>query len=453
MSSVEKSFRSTPSDPGSGSAPVDVRQRQGADAHDESGQPPSSRPCRNCHAELTRVFVDLGTSPLSNSYVRPDQLDEPEPHFPLRPYICDNCLLVQLPVFKSPKKIFSDYDFLSGQSQTWVEHCQWFAEQSIDRFGLHAGSRVLELASNDGTMIQAFHGHGILATGVEPAKNIARHALLRGLPTIDRFFGIELAHEMADGGYQADLIVANNVLAHVPDLDDFIGGIKTVLAPDGVVSIEVPSLVNLIEHNQFDTIYHEHFSYFTARTICDVLERRGLYAFDLEELPTHGGSLRVYAQHRTESNRYTPRLNDVTTREFKEGYAELEVYLAYASGPAELKQRMLEILTTLRHEGKRIAGYGAPAKATTFLSYCGIGPETIEFIVDSTPSKQGKYLPGARIPILHPDALTERKPDVILILPWNWQGEIHTKIEHGCPWDPMVLCRDQVLSSALAVAA
>jgi SAM-dependent methyltransferase len=406
--------------------------------------------CRNCQAELTRVFVDLGTSPLSNAYVRTDQLDEPEPHFPLRPYICDECLLVQLPVFETPEEIFGDYAFFSGQSQTWVKHCDDFATKAVQRF---RPERVLELASNDGTMLRAFQRWDVTATGVEPARNVARQALLEGLPTIDRFFTSELADELVADGYRADLIVANNVLAHVPDLDDFIGGIKTVLAPDGVVSIEVPSLVKLIEGNQFDTIYHEHFSYFTLRALCDVLYRRGLYVFDLEELPTHGGSLRVYAQHYTGNNLYSSRLNDATTHEVREGFAEIDAYLDYAHKPAELKQRMMELLTGLRREGKHIAGYGAPAKATTFLSYCGIGPETIEFIVDSTPSKQGKYLPGARIPIFPPEHLTVEQPDVIVILPWNWKDEIAAKIERDCDWNPMVLCRDEVLSGGLVALA
>ncbi len=397
--------------------------------------------CRNCHAELSRVFVDLGTSPLSNAYVRADQLDEPEPHFPLRPYICDECLLVQLPVFETPETIFGSYGFFSSQSQTWVDHCNDFADRAVERF---RPKRVLELASNDGVMLRAFHRHGMTVTGVEPARNVARHALLEGLPTIDRFFGRELAAELVTDGYRADLIVANNVLAHVPDLDDFLEGIKAVLAPDGVVSIEVPDLVRLIEDNQFDQIYHEHFSYFTANSACDALRRRGLAVFDVEGVSTHGGSLRLYANHTgiRREEYYAPL-----------GYTEVEAFMAYRQRPAALKQRVLELLTGLRHEGKIIAGYGAPAKATTFLSYCGIGPETIEFIVDSTPSKQRKYLPGARIPILHPDALIERQPDVIVILPWNWSEEITAKIARDCLWEPMVLCRDKVLSGGLIALA
>lgn len=399
--------------------------------------------CRNCNAELTRVFVDLGTSPLSNGYVEEADLDSPEPHFPLRPYICEECLLVQLPMFETPEDIFGEYDFFSGQSQTWVTHCGRFAQHLAQRRGLTRQSRVLELASNDGTLLRPLLRWTANVTGVEPARNVARQALLSGLPTINRFWGEDLAEELGD--YRADFIVANNVLAHVPDLDDLLGGVKRVLADDGIVSIEVPSLVNLIEGNQFDTIYHEHFSYFTARTLCDVLARRGLYAFDLEHLPVHGGSIRVYARHMCATNRYKPALNDATTGEFVAGYADLDRYLAYEGEPAKLKQRMLELLTGLRHEGKTIAGYGAPAKATTFLSYCGIGPETISFIVDSTPSKQGKYLPGARIPILRPDVLAERKPDVILILPWNWREEIAAKIARDCDWNPTALCRDEVL--------
>jgi SAM-dependent methyltransferase len=268
---------------------------------------------------------------------------------------------------------------------------------------------------------------------------------LRGIPTIDRFFTSELADELVADGYEADLIVANNVLAHVPDLDDFIGGVKTVLAPDGVASIEVPDLVRLIADNQFDQIYHEHFSYFTVHTACDALRRRGLEVFEVEGVATHGGSLRLYAAH--SGTRPAEPFAAL-------GHTTPDAFTDYAHRPPELKQRMLETLTALRHQGKRIAGYGAPAKATTFLSYCGIGPETIEFIVDSTPAKQGKYLPGARIPILHPDELQAREPDVVLILPWNWKDEIAAKIARDCPWEPMVLCRDEVLSEGrIAVAA
>jgi SAM-dependent methyltransferase len=314
--------------------------------------------------------------------------------------------------------------------------------------------RVLELASNDGTLLSCFYGREcVVATGVEPARNVARRALLAGIPTIDRFFTQGLADEIAATGYHADLVIANNVLAHVPDLDDFIGGIKTVLAPDGVVSIEVPNLVNLIEGNQFDQIYHEHFSYFTVRSLADALLRRGLYAFDLDPLETHGGSIRMWACHRDESNLYMPALNSAITDEVKAGYHTPDPYLAYAGEPAVLKQRMLAMLTGLRGEGRRIAGYGAPAKATTFLSYCGVGPETIEFVVDSTPAKQGKWLPGARIPILPPDALEQHRPDVIVILAWNWAEEIAAKIARDCPWEPMVICRDKVLADGrLAVA-
>lgn len=399
--------------------------------------------CRNCGAPLEHLFADLGTTPLSNDYVRAYQLDLAEPHYPLRPYVCGECLLVQLPVFQTPEQIFGTYDFLSGQSDTWVKHCHDFATQAIQRF---RPKRVLEVASNDGTMLRAFAHWDVSACGIEPARNVARRALLDGLPTIDRFLTRELAGELSATGYEADLIVANNVLAHVPDLDDFLGAIKMLLAPEGVLSIEVPNLVNLIEDVQFDQIYHEHFSYFTVRTLCDALDRRGLYAFDLETLPVHGGSIRLYARHRGERNLYSTRLNDATTAEFKAGYGHLDPYLAFASKPAELKQRMMGVVTALRGEGKSIAGYGAPAKATTFLSYCGIGPETISFIVDSTPSKQGTYLPGVRIPIFPPGHLDREKPDVILINAWNWREEIHTKIKRDCPWEPMVLCRDEVIS-------
>ncbi len=403
--------------------------------------------CRNCNATLSRVFVDLGTSPLSNAYLTEADLDEPEPHFPLRPYVCDQCGLVQLPMFETPAEIFEDYAFFSGQSATWRRHCEELAGELARRFNMGCDGSALEIASNDGVLTRELFRRGWTATGVEPARNVARHALLAGIPTICRFFGQELAIELRDAGYQADLIVANNVLAHAPDLDDFLGGIRTALAPDGVVSIEVPRLECLIADNQFDTIYHEHFSYFSLPTLADALARRELFVTDVQWLPTHGGSMRVTACHAAvglDRNGFERALDQA---------ADLDL-TGYRERPAELRHRVRESLELLRGEGKRIAGYGAPAKATTFLTYCGINAETIEFIVDSTPAKQGRYQPGARIPILPPEALAERQPDVILVLPWNWRDEIAAKIERDCPWRPMVLCRGEVLSDgALAVAA
>jgi SAM-dependent methyltransferase len=410
--------------------------------------------CRNCNARLTRVFCDLGTSPLSNGYLTEGDLDSPEPRFPLRPYLCDSCSLVQLPMFETPAEIFSEYAFFSGQSETWRVHCARLMQdlfnrrrESLGRLPMRA--RVLELASNDGTLLRHALHWTRNVTGVEPAHNIARHALLQGLPTINRFFDQALATELVADGYQADVIIANNVLAHVPDLDDFLGAARRVLAPNGLLIVEVPRLERLVEENQFDTIYHEHFSYFTLASLADVLARRGLLITDVEWLPTHGGSMRAFACHAevgTHRGGFEKALAEVG--------ADPAPLRAYAHRPAELKQRMLDTFGLLRHEGKRIAGYGAPAKATTFLTYCGIDHEQIEFIVDSTPAKQGLYQPGARIPILPPAALTEREPDVILILPHNWQDEIFAKIERDCPWGPMVLCRDKVLADgALAATA
>jgi SAM-dependent methyltransferase len=402
--------------------------------------------CRNCAAQLTRVFVDLGTSPLSNAYLARGDLDSPEPHFPLRPYVCDSCQLVQLPMFETPDEIFGDYAFFSGQSETWVLHCGRLIEGLVRRHRLTRESRVLEIASNDGPLLRAAMRWTPLVTGIEPARNVARHALLDGLPTICRFFGQELACELRDDGYQADLIVANNVLAHAPDLDDFVGGIRTALAPGGVVSIEVPRLERLVEDNQFDTIYHEHFSYFSLPTLADALARRELFVTDVEWLPTHGGSMRVTARHAALG---------LDRHGFERALREAgDIDLAgFEHRPAQLKQRMLDTLCVLRGEGRRIAGYGAPAKATTFLTYCGIDAEMIEFIVDSTPAKQGRYLPGARIPILPPEALADSEPDVIVILPWNWRDEIAAKIARDCPWGPMVLCRDEVLADGRLAAA
>lgn len=406
--------------------------------------------CRNCGARLTRIFCDLGTSPLSNAYLTDADLDQPEPHFPLRPYLCDACLLVQLPVYEPPEGIFRDYAFFSGQSDTWRAHCENLMRALMLTRRGKEHTRVLEIASNDGTLLRAAMRWTPNVVGVEPAENVARHALLHGTPTIPRFFGVALADELRSSGYQADIVIANNVLAHVPDLDDFLTGVKRVLADDGVVSIEVPRLECLVEDNQFDTIYHEHFSYFALPTLCDALARRGLLATDVEWLPTHGGSMRVTARHAAMGLDRTG-IERALAAQDRDLHSRLR---RFEHRPAELRQRMLHTLDALREEGRRVAAYGAPAKATTFLTYCGIDRETVEFIVDSTPAKQGRFQPGARIPILPPEALQERRPDVVMILPWNWRDEIAAKIDRDCGWAPMVLCRDEVLrDGALAVAA
>lgn len=404
--------------------------------------------CRNCGQPLDRVFADLGTSPLSNAYLSEPELDEAEPRFPLRPHICEYCLLVQLPVFEAPAKIFQDYAFFSGQSRTWQIHCGQLAEGLLDTW---RDARVLEIASNDGTFVREAMRWTPNVCGIEPARNVARQALLHGLPTIDEFFTAELGYQLAAEGYQADVIVANNVLAHVPDLDDFLAGVRYALHADGLMSVEVPDVWALVDDNQFDTIYHEHFSYFCLQSLCSAMARRGLAVTDVQRLPFHGGSLRATVRH-AEHARPTEALHAALEAEADRGPGDL---FAYAGQPAALKQRVREMIDALKHEGRTIAGYGAPAKACTFLAYCGIDRDEIDFIVDSTPAKQGRYLPGARIPILAPEALVDRLPDVVMILPWNWQSEILGKIDSACAgYAPMVICRDEILrDGALAAAA
>lgn len=401
--------------------------------------------CRNCGEVLEHVFVDLGMQPLANSYVDPTKKDQAETRLPLRPFVCQGCRLVQLPEYETPEGIFGDYAYFSSQSSAWVKHCGDFADLAVNRFKLQGNNRVLELASNDGALLSAFQTRGIQVLGIEPAHNIARYAQQQGIPTIDKFFGIDLAQELVNQGYQADLVCANNVLAHVPDIEDFVRGIELILAHDGVVSIEVPSLYNLIKENQFDTIYHEHFSYFSFETAIDVLERRGLKVFDVETLPTHGGSLRIFARREIDRHPFNSVYQNNISRVSQEEQFCHNFYnlLGYCIFPQKDKFTTIQKLAKLRQDGAVIAGYGAPAKLSTFLNYCGIGPETISFVVDSTPAKQNKLVPGVHIPILPESELQVLKPDVIFISAWNWKKEIEAKIKKECDWNPEVICRIQ----------
>jgi SAM-dependent methyltransferase len=387
--------------------------------------------CRNCHRKAVHpAFCDLGFQPFANSYLTKAQLSEPEITYPLVPFICEKCGLVQLPSFTPPSDIFSEYAYFSGQSADWVKHLEDFAEKIVPKLNLTKDSHVLEVASNDGALLRILRDMKIPALGVEPAENIALAANLEGLATIPEFMGLALAHKMRSG-FSADLIVADNVMAHVPDLDDFLGGIEMLLAPDGTFVVEFPDLGNLVKDNQFDTIYHEHFSYFSKISAMDALSRRGFVVYDVEQLPTHGGSLRIYAHRRSLSQGISNSLPPP------------ESHLTFASKPPELKQAFLYKLVDLKRQGKRIAGYGAPAKGNTMLNYAGIRSDLINYVVDSTPAKQDKYLPGSRIPIKKPEYLDEDKPDAIVILPWNWTPEIVKKLEHARKWGAIILSRTQ----------
>jgi SAM-dependent methyltransferase len=393
-------------------------------AHDAA-----TRTCRSCSAPLERVFVDLGSSPLANSYLEPDRLDRPEPFYPLCVYVCERCWLCQLPEAASPEEIFGDYAYFSSYSTTWVEHARRYTDAMIERFGIGSGSRVVEIASNDGYLLRHFLDRGVPVLGIEPAANVAAAARELGIPTEVRFFGAEAARELAGRVGPADLLLGNNVLAHVPDLDDFVTGLALLLAPTGVLTMEFPHLVRLVEENQFDTIYHEHFSYFSLVAVERVFAAHGLELFDVEELPTHGGSLRVYARRAgapgpPDRRPAAGRVRELADRERRLGVETPAWYDAFGEKVRETKRRLLEFLIEARRSGKSVVGYGAPAKGNTLLNYCGVRTDFLDFTVDRSPHKQGRFLPGTRIPIRAPEAIFEARPDYVLILPWNLRDEI-----------------------------
>lgn len=391
--------------------------------------------CRFCASPLRHTFADLGMSPLCESYVSAERLGTMEPFYPLHARVCEQCLLVQVEEFVAPEEIFGEYAYFSSYSDSWVEHARRYVDGAVDHFGIGPESLVIELASNDGYLLQHVVARGIPALGIEPAANVAAAARERGIETIVRFFGREVAAELAAGGRRADLLVANNVMAHVPDLNDFVGGIAIVLAPHGVATIEVPHLQRLIEGNQFDTIYHEHFSYFSFLSARAVLAAHGLVVFDVEELTSHGGSMRLYAQPRgTGVHPVSDRVGELLERERALGYDAVGVYTSFSTRVIETKWRLLEFLIGARRAGQRVAGYGAPGKGNTLLNYCGIRTDLLEFTVDRNPYKQGMFLPGTHIPIRHPEALEQERPDYILILPWNLKREIVAQLHHAREW-------------------
>ncbi|MBV8955745.1 MAG: methyltransferase domain-containing protein [Solirubrobacterales bacterium] len=391
--------------------------------------------CRFCEAALRHTFVDLGMSPLCESYVPADRLNAMEPFYPLHARICEYCLLVQLDEFVSAEDIFTEYAYFSSYSDSWVAHARNYVEATVERFGIGHESLVMEVASNDGYLLQHVVARGIPALGIEPAANVATAAMQRGIETIVRFFGRELAAELVAEGRQADLLAANNVIAHVPDLNDFVGGLAMVLAPHGVATIEFPHLLRLIEGNQFDTIYHEHFSYFSFLTAQAVLAAHRLEVFDVEELPSHGGSLRLYAQPGLTGGRLvSERVRELADRERALGYDTLAAHTSFAASVMAAKWGLLEFLIGARRDGKRVAGYGAPGKGNTLLNYCGIRSDLLEFTVDRNPYKQGQFLPGTHIPIHHPEAIERERPDFILILPWNLKQEIVTQLGNARDW-------------------
>lgn len=401
----------------------------------ETNVPASIRTCRFCGATLERTFVDLGMSPLCETYPSAADLNRGETYYPLHVYLCEKCFLVQLDQYECAENIFSDYAYFSSYSDSWLKHADNYCGKMKSRFGLGESSFVIEVASNDGYLLQYFVQRHVPVLGIEPAANVAEVAVRKGIPTLVKFFGTRLAEELTREGQRADLVLGNNVLAQVPDLNDFVEGLRILLKPEGVVTLEFPHLLKLIEHNEFDTIYHEHFSYFSFITSVQLMEAHGLKVFDVEELSSHGGSLRVFAcRAEAETHPVEGNVSRLVAAEEKAGLCVTDGYKNFSHQVKETKLALLEFFLKAAREGKRVAGYGAPGKSATLLHYCGIGKDLIEYTVDRSPYKQGRFLPGTHIPIYHPDHIRETKPDYIVILPWNLQSEIMKQLQYIREW-------------------
>ena len=395
----------------------------------------SQSQCRSCGAPLEHTFVDLGMSPLANSYINPEQLNRMEAFYPLHVYVCAKCLLVQLEQFSTPHDIFSDYAYFSSFSDSWLAHAKAYVDMIAERFSLGKNSKVVEIASNDGYLLQNFVARGIPVLGVEPAANVAEAAKKKGVNTKVAFFGEKTALDLTAEGWDADLIIGNNVLAHVPDLNDFVKGLKVLLKPTGLITMEFPHLLQLMEQNQFDTIYHEHFSYFSFLAVEQVFARHGMKLFDVEEIPTHGGSLRIYACHDQDASKPTgTRAWELKSREEVSGFGRLNHYLSFGPQVEATKRKLLSFLISARQEGKRVIGYGAPAKGNTLLNYCGVRTDLIDYTVDRSPHKQGHFLPGVHIPIYAPEQIRQTHPDYLLILPWNLREEVMQQMSGIREW-------------------
>lgn len=390
--------------------------------------------CRLCGSFLRHTFVDLGMSPPCESFLQSDRLDQMEPYYPLYALVCDHCFLVQLKEYFSPAEIFTEYAYFSSYATSWVEHARIYCEDIKNKLDLNEESFVVEIASNDGYLLQHFIPMGIPILGIEPAANVAQAAVAKGVPTRVDFFGANLAGRMASDGQKADLIIGNNVLAQVPDLNDFVRGMQILLKPEGVITLEFPHLANLIEQNQFDTIYHEHFSYFSLLTIRYMAHRHHLKVIDVEELPTHGGSLRVYLAHNGSKRKASPRVGALIKREQSFGLNDIVTYEQFAEKTCRTKRDLLSFLISAKNAGKKICGYGAPGKGNTLLNYCGIGTDFLEFTVDRNPYKHGRFTPGMHIPIYDVSKIDSYRPDYILILPWNFKDEIIRQMHHVVEW-------------------
>ena len=392
--------------------------------------------CRICEEKLSEPFLSLGNQPLSNSYLTEQETHAEERTFPLELHFCPKCRLVQLAEYENPKNIFSSYSYFSSNSLSWVKHAENYAEMIAKKLKLDKDSFVLECASNDGYLLQWFIQKNIPCLGVEPAENIAKFAVERGIPTDNCFFNSDYGLKLKSENRQADLIVCNNVLAHVPALNDFVEGLKLALKPKGVITIEVPHLLNLIKENQFDTAYHEHFSYFSLFALDCLFSKHDLVLFNVEEIPTHGGSLRVYVKHKENlTYKYKPNVLRVLNKESEAGLLDENTYLSFANQVEHIKRKCSMILYNLKESGNSIVAYGAAAKGNTFLNYCGFRTDVFDYVVDNTLDKQGKFLPGSKIPIYPESRINVTKPDYIVILPWNWKDEIVAKNQQVKEWD------------------
>ena len=392
--------------------------------------------CRFCKAPLTHVFIDLNNSPASNSFLTKEQLNEPETFYPLKVFICDKCFLVQVDEYKKSDAIFSnDYVYFSSFSTSWLAHAKEYTQKMTGRFGLKTNSKVIEIASNDGYLLQYFKEQNIPVLGIEPTANTAEAAVKKGIETVVDFFGVRLAKELTAKNIKADLLLGNNVLAHVPDIVDFVGGMKILLKEDGVITMEFPHLIQLVDNNQFDTIYHEHFSYLSFHTVKQIFESQGLKMFDVEEIPTHGGSLRIYARHKENvQQEVSENVDTLLQKEYSKGMNALDYYNNFQQKALKVKLDITDFLIKQKKENKKVAAYGAAAKGNTLLNYCGIKNDLIDFVVDANPHKQNKFLPASHIPVMNEDNLKKAKPDFVIILPWNLKTEITAQLNYIKDW-------------------
>lgn len=391
--------------------------------------------CLNCDNKLKHTFADLGTSPLCEEFIKPEEINSGQQFYPLHAYVCDECFLVQVGEYVSPEEIYSDYRYFSSYSDSWLKHAWNYADMMVENFGINSDSFVVEIASNDGYLLQFFQDKNIPILGIEPSENVARAAINKGIPTEKLFFGKHTAEALHHKYRPADLILGNNVLAHVPEINDFIEGLTVMLKEDGIMTFEFPHLLQLVENNQFDTIYHEHFFYFSLVTVQSIFQQHGLKIFDVQELDTHGGSIRIFVtRYSNKDYEVSSNVDRIVALEKEKGFLNIDFYQLFDENIQQTKNDLLNLLIDLKKRGNTIAGYGAPGKGNTLLNYCGIRRDFIDFTVDRNPNKQGCLLPGSLIPVFHPDKLREAKPDYVFILPWNLKNEIMEQINYVRDW-------------------